>query len=252
MTDSQPHRITKSMPNPVKRLRYRKCSDEELDWRLQELKKLRLGTLTITSTQIHRNATGYLAVFTHCSRCGRAGEMLVNNVERGGAKGCKCGNNLKYNDDPAALRLAKRFHAIRQRCENPDNPNWDNYGGRGIKNYFKTAEDFVKYVLKELPHTTYYGLDIGRTNNNGHYEPGNLGLETRAQNARNKRNNHWVKYKGEWIVARDLHTRLTADYPTFHLSVQRTCDLAGRIPWRAILTKKTRKHWAKKLKSTTS
>lgn len=50
----------------------------------------------------------------------------------------------------------------------------------------------VDYVLLHLPHESYDGLEVDRINNDGHYEPGNLQLSTRRQNANNRYTTFWV------------------------------------------------------------
>jgi hypothetical protein len=143
--------------------------------------------------------------------------------------------------------LADRYWAIQQRCENPNNPNYPNYGGRGIKNRFKDAVQFVNYILTALPHSSYLGLEIERQNNNGHYEPGNLRLTTSAVNQRNKRTNRWVDYKGRKIIATDLHAQLQTDFPAFKLCLKHTMKLlkAG-YPWQYIVERKARGPYKKR------
>jgi len=153
---------------------------------------------------------------------------------------------LKYTD-PRSFRLQERYSAIKQRCENPNNANWDNYGGRGIKNFFTSPEEFVNYILTELPHKDYKGVDIGQKDNDGHYQKGNLAIESRAVNQRNKRTNRWIDYKGEKVVMTDLNERLKKDYPEFKLSWTHTCRLAfWGVPWQLILKRKPRGPYKKK------
>jgi hypothetical protein len=39
------------------------------------------------------------------------------------------------------------------------------------------------------------GYELGRIDNDLGYQPGNVGWETKTQNARNRRTTHWVEYK---------------------------------------------------------
>ena len=73
-----------------------------------------------------------------------------------------------------------------QRCNNPNDKSYHNYGGRGIECRFSSVKEGVEYVKTHLPHETYYKLDIDRINNDGHYEPGNLRLVTRKENLANR------------------------------------------------------------------
>jgi hypothetical protein len=219
--------------------------------RLLELKKRPLGTLVIVSHAIERDQAGYLIVHAICLRCKKPRTLHVNNIEAGKTRNCKCNSNRKFTDSRAKV-LAERFAAIKQRCSNPKSQSWENYGGRGIKNKFKSALEFVTYMLKELPHKDYRGVDIGRRENNGHYEIGNLRLESRASNARNTRRNKFALYKGESITAIDLHARLLLDYPdTFRLTKGRTTRLAALgVDWKDILKRKARGKYTRR--STTS
>lgn len=78
------------------------------------------------------------------------------------------------------------FHHIKERCNNPKHPSYENYGGRGIKCKFKSSKQFVDYIMNKLkvdPHN----LQVDRINNNGHYEPGNIRFITAKENSNNKK-----------------------------------------------------------------
>ena len=76
------------------------------------------------------------------------------------------------------------YNNAKQRCENPKNGHYLDYGGRGIEFRFGRFEDFLAEVgLKPTPK---HSLD--RKNNNGHYEVGNLRWATKLEQVRNTRN----------------------------------------------------------------
>ncbi len=88
--------------------------------------------------------------------------------------------------------MAKRFHAINQRCTKPNSQWYHCYGGRGIKNKFKSVKEFVGYVVNELRYDNYNkvrGLQIDRIDNDGHYERGNIRFVTCKENSMNRRTN---------------------------------------------------------------
>lgn len=82
---------------------------------------------------------------------------------------------------------------IKQRCTNPNNTSYKNYGGRGItlcKRWYK-FENFLA-DLKERPE----GMTLDRINNNKGYSPNNVRWVTIAENTRNTRRCVMVKIKG--------------------------------------------------------
>ena len=231
--------ITKSGP-PIKKRNFasRRQSKEVLDLLLREIKKLPLGTLTIISDTIHFRNYRRL-IYAECSACGIIREMYTDHIRLGKSKNCRC--HLTYGDRRSRI-LQSRFCDIRKRCTDTENQAWKNYGGRGIRNKFKSAHAFVTYVLQKLPHPTYKGVQIDRIHNDGHYEPGNIKLSTPAQQARNTRKNRYFQYKGQRLILADLATQLKLDYPVIRLTRATVCTYLCRgEDWRVILAQEKAK-----------
>ncbi len=85
---------------------------------------------------------------------------------------------------------------MKGRCLNEDNPNYFNYGGRGIRIY-KAWLDIKTFVDWATNNGYEEGLTIDRINVNGNYEPGNCRWVTMKEQANNKRNTVLVDYNGE-------------------------------------------------------
>ncbi len=83
--------------------------------------------------------------------------------------------------------LRSVFNNMGQRCNNPSNKYYKDYGGRGIQNKFKSLGDFRDYIINELK-VDPRGLQIDRIDNDGHYEEGNIRFVTAKENCNNRRN----------------------------------------------------------------
>ena len=90
------------------------------------------------------------------------------------------------------LKLTHRLQYAKRRCDSPSCEGYKTYGARGIKFKFKSVRESVLWVAENLPHPNYAGVEIDRIDNDGHYEPGNLQLSTRRENANNRYTTFWV------------------------------------------------------------
>jgi len=83
-----------------------------------------------------------------------------------------------------------------QRCENPSDKSYKNYGFRGIK-VCDEWHKLIPFCDWALASGWQKGLQLNRINNNGNYEPGNCHWVTPQENNRNKRNNHMITFAGK-------------------------------------------------------
>ncbi len=77
------------------------------------------------------------------------------------------------------------WHNMKQRCLNPNNPRWDDYGGRGIYIYgpwIDSFEEFLKDMGERPPNTS-----LDRIDNDWWYEPGNCRWASNSTQRTNQR-----------------------------------------------------------------
>jgi hypothetical protein len=84
---------------------------------------------------------------------------------------------------------------MRDRCNNPKNVSYPNYGGRGIS-YLDKWEDFEEFY-RDMgdPPTDKHELD--RIDNDKHYTKKNCRWSTHKEQQNNKRNSHFIEFNGK-------------------------------------------------------
>lgn len=83
-------------------------------------------------------------------------------------------------------RIYKIWQGMRQRCNNPNDKDYANYGGRGIRvceEWDNSSKEFVKWALANGYDAT---LTIDRIDCDGDYRPDNCRWATMTQQQRNK------------------------------------------------------------------
>ena len=143
-----------------------------------------------------KNHTAY---YKCLCRCGRVGLVRVSHLNNGNVKSCGCLRKERGLYEPRhrgkRARLRGISVAMKNRCLNPKDRAFRNYGGRGIK----VCERWMKFenFYEDMGPTYKEGLQIDRIDNDGNYEPKNCRWVTRKENNRNRRGN--VVYKGKCL-----------------------------------------------------
>lgn len=122
----------------------------------------------------------------------------------------------------------KTWDSMRQRCRNPDNKDFANYGGRGISVCDRWNE-FQTFLadMGERPS----GMTLDRIDVNGNYEPSNCRWATPKAQSRNKRNNVVVEFDGQQMTVAEWAEKTGIERKTLEYRIR-----AGWRPERALTT----------------
>ena len=93
-------------------------------------------------------------------------------------------------------RLHNIYYKMRQRCNNPNNKSYPNYGGRGIT-YCDEWEDTKNFIEWALSNGYNDELTLDRIDPNGNYCPENCRWITIQEQQRNRRNNQTITWNNE-------------------------------------------------------
>ena len=122
-------------------------------------------------------------------KCGNTKIVAAGNLKQG-TKSCGCLTLRKFIERSTIHGESHRtveytaYKQSRGRCNNPNNPSYPRYGGRGIKFLFANFQEFLTEVGRK-PHPEH---SLNRINNDGHYEKGNVEWANRIQQNNNKCN----------------------------------------------------------------
>ena len=137
-------------------------------------------------------------------------ETQANTIAKPEKKTVKFDPKKKLRD---AVKNAK------QRCTNPNNPDFQNYGAKGIK-CLVTAKDVEQDI--GLPKNKDVSLD--RIDPAGHYQIGNLRWTNKHVQAANKK-----KLVGDYVLdAQIAQSKQAADTTAYRRELVRTWEIAVR------------------------
>jgi len=155
-------------------------------------------------------------------KCDCGNETIVKqvNLRTGRTRSCGClhkdilrQRNRKMGTTNGMYKLSiySIWRDMLQRCNNPNNSAYKNYGGRGItvcKRWLKFENFYAD--MGDRPKS----LTLGRINNEKGYFPDNCSWSTMKAQANNKRNNIKIKFQNQYLTLKEWSEKIGMKYPT--------------------------------------
>lgn len=146
--------------------------------------------------------------------CGKEFTTYGFSLRRGWTKSCGCfGKEAQRKaittHGMTNTPLYRCWDAMKRRCMNPSTKHYERYGGRGISVCDEWKASFESFRDWAFANGYKEGLSIDRIDNNGNYCPENCRWANSYTQAKNKRNNVWITFRGTTMIlsewARMLH-----------------------------------------------
>lgn len=172
--------------------------------RLIDLTGKTFGRLTARESVKSPGAARWLC---DCS-CGSQKVVCSQNLRNGVSQSCGClrrelaasaRRTHGHSGHKDRLREYAAWGGMIDRCENPENGRFEDYGGRGIQVCAAWRHDFTAF-LSDMGRRPSPLHSLDRIDVDGNYEPSNCRWATMAEQQNNKRNNLIVSFRGESLT----------------------------------------------------
>ena len=199
----------------------------------KDLTGQRFGRLTV----LFRHGYSGLAITWECQcDCGNTKVVVGNSLLRGKTQSCGClhreqlvERNSSHN--LVGTRIYNIYSNMRERCYCQSNPQYKNYGGRGIRICSDWLNDFKAFYDWAMANGYRDDLSIDRVDNNGNYCPENCRWADAKTQANNTRRNRLLTINGitmtlsEWadktgISASCISRRISHGWPEHDLLME--------------------------------
>lgn len=180
--------------------------------------------------------------------CGNEIVICSNNLKRtkNPTVSCGCFNKESHatSDGDSGTRFYGIFNKIKQRCTNPNDKKYNDYGGRGITCSWNSYKEFKADMYESyIEHVNQFGekdTTIDRIDVHGNYCKNNCRWATYKQQNRNRRNTIYVEMEdGSLMPLAEIAEKLGINRITLK-SRYRASKYNGthRIPYKELIRDK--------------
>ena len=158
----------------------------------------KFGEILVLKENKDRNKHGHITYHCLCS-CGNTKNILGASLRQGLTKSCGCAHISKITKHGMdGTPIYRAWTSMRDRCNNPNNYAYAQYGGRGIKVCERWEESFMNFYndMGERPK----GLSLDRIDVNGNYCKENCRWATAKEQQENRRISIFVLIDGDKLT----------------------------------------------------
>ena len=171
-----------------------------------------------------------------CQYCGKEFEAGTQDVKRGKTRSCGC--YKKQLDKEKSVTHGLTYHPLyntwngmKQRCINPREKGYENYGARGIEVCERWLD--IKNFIEDMYPSWEEGLTLDRVDVNGNYEVGNCRWATPSIQQRNTKDiqtNNTSGFRGVWLHQRSgkWHSNIKVNSKLIYLGSYKTALEAAK------------------------
>jgi hypothetical protein len=207
--------------------------------KFRDLAGQRFGCLTAAACERRCNAAGRSVIYWPCGCvCGNETVVRASNLRSGGTQSCGCrqrerAHAAQFRHGESGARSSGRrakptseystWKGMLRRCEDVNNPDYKNYGGRGITvcERWHDYRNFLTDMGRCPP-----DLALERINNDLGYGPSNCKWATYKEQNNNKRVRTW----GTWAKKlSDYEVRRIRLDPRFHRVIAQDYGVTRRV-----------------------
>lgn len=174
------------------------CGCYRRNFKTKDLSGVKFGRLMPISMKKNNG----MAIWSCKCDCGNTIDVRASSLLNGHTTSCGCygrnrlGESKRIHSD-TGKRLYKIYLGMKQRCYNPKQPSYKNYGGRGITICEEWLNDYSSFKKWSLKNGYSEQMTIDRIDNNKGYSPDNCRWTTRKEQNNNTRRCVLITYNGE-------------------------------------------------------